>query len=318
MDPDHGLVVVAAHHQEVEVARRDLGAQGARAIEVRPVGRGRCLLYGCLLDDLSARDAVAALRSAGWPATVRPRAGGHLAAWRTCTRPVKVEERLWVCFPWSEFDRDAAPDMVEIDPGRAFGTGDHPSTRLLLTELADRLRGGERVLDVGCGSGVLSVCAARLGAASVVAIDIDRNALAATSVNAARNGVGNVDVSPAGIDEVAGVFDVIVANIGAATLIELASSVQSRLGTCGWLGLSGLSPAQVSRMAAAYSDLAVVSVRTDDDWAAVVASRPERISSVSAPSRGAGLGAGSGSADEKRAGYLGVRTRPTSGHSATV
>jgi SAM-dependent methyltransferase len=318
MDREHVLVVVAARHQEVEVARRHLGGHGAGAIEVRPMGRGRFLLYGCFPGDPSARDAVAALRSAGWPATVRPSAGGHLAAWRTCTRPVKVEDRLWVCFPWSEFDRDAAPAVVEIDPGRAFGTGDHPSTRLLLTELAARLHGGERVLDVGCGSGVLAVCAARLGAASVVAIDIDSDALAATSVNAARNGVGNVDVSPARIDELDSVFDVIVANIGAATLTELASSVQSRLGPRGWLGLSGLSPAQVSRVAAAYSDLVVVSVPTDDDWAAVVASRPDRTSSVSAPSAGAGLGKGSGSADEKRAGYRGVRTWPTSGHSATV
>jgi ribosomal protein L11 methyltransferase len=259
------------------------------------------------------------VRAEGWPAVVRPAAGGHLAAWLASTRPLVIGDRLWVCFPWSEFDRDAAPAVVEIDTGRAFGAGNHPSTRLLLVELAGRLRGGETVLDVGCGSGVLSVCAARLGARSVVAVDIDPAALEATTANAARNDVeAVVEVSGAPVETLPGTFDVIVANIGAATLIGLAPAVRSRLAPLGWIGLSGLSPAQVSVVAAAYSDVDVVSVPTDDDWAAIVASRPARTSSVSAPRRGAGTPVGTGPLDEKRAGYLVVRTEPTSGQSSTA
>jgi ribosomal protein L11 methyltransferase len=175
-----------------------------------------------------------------------------------------------VCFPWSEFDGDEPDTVVEIDPGRAFGTGAHPSTRLLLVELACSLRGGERVLDVGCGSGVLAVCAARLGA-RVTAVDITDEALTATRRNAIRNGVEtDVHVSATPVERLSGRFDAIVANIGATVLIELASALQSRLDPDGWLALSGLSPGQVSKVAAAYSRLEITAVRADDDWVALV------------------------------------------------
>jgi ribosomal protein L11 methyltransferase len=208
---------------------------------------------------------------------VRPIGGGHLTAWRNYTRPVDIGGRVWVSFPWSEFDRDEAPAVVEIDTGRAFGTGGHPSTGLLLQELAGRLQGGESVLDVGCGSGVLAVTAARLGAGSVLGIDIEPEALTVTGANATLNGVSAVvGTSPASLEELEAVYDVVVANIGAATLIEMAAALQSRLAGGGWIGLSGLSPAQVSKVAAAYRQVEVVSVPTDDDWAAVVAVKARR------------------------------------------
>jgi ribosomal protein L11 methyltransferase len=160
---------------------------------------------------------------------------------------------------------------VEIDPGAAFGSGGHPSTRLLLVELARRMRGGESTLDVGCGSGVLSVSAARLGAASVTAVDVDDRAIASTRANAARNDLGaTVAASRMPVNELPGTFDVIVANIAATTLIELAPALQSRVAPGGWLGLSGLSPAQVSVVTAAYRATDVVGTASDGDWAAVV------------------------------------------------
>jgi len=270
--PEGGLVVVAARRDEAEGAASLLVAHGAGAIEEQSMGRDRFLVYGRFADEATARHAVVALRAAGWPAGVRPLAGGHLTAWRNHTRPIDVGGRVWVCFPWSEFDRQRAPAVVEIDPGRAFGNGAHPSTRLLLVELAARLAGGESVLDVGCGSGVLAITAARLGAASVVATDLNDEALVATRANAARNGVaGRILTSAASIEDLDSSFDVIVANIGAATLIQLAPAIQSRLAPGGWLGLSGLSPAQVSKVAAAYREVRIVSVPTDEDWAAMVA-----------------------------------------------
>lgn len=269
--PDGAFVVVAAARDRSQLAVGELRSRGATGVEERPVASDRALVYARFADDASAGRVVADLRSSGWPAVVRPLGGGHLAAWHANTRPVVIEDRLWVCFPWTEVDRSTTGLLVEIDPGAAFGAGGHPSTRLLLVELARRIRGGESVLDVGCGSGVLSVSAARLGAASVTAVDVDDRAVASTRANAARNGTdAAVVTSTTPVTELTGAFDVIVANIGAATLIELGPALRPRLATGGWLGLSGLSPAQVPVVAAAYPSTRVVATPTHDDWAAVV------------------------------------------------
>jgi ribosomal protein L11 methyltransferase len=273
--PDGAFVVVAAAPDRSHIAVGELRARGASAVEERAVAPGRALVYARFADDGSAGRVVADLRSRGWPAVVRPVGGGHLAAWHANTRPVVVDDRLWVCFPWTEVDRPPAGVLVEIDPGPAFGAGGHPSTRLLLVELVRRMHGGESVLDVGCGSGVLSVSAARLGAASVTAVDVDDRAVASTRANATRNDVGaTVAASTTPVAEVTGTFDVIVANIGAATLVELAPALEPRLAAGGWLGLSGLSPAQVSVVSAAYPSTRVVATPIDGDWAAVVVTLP--------------------------------------------
>jgi ribosomal protein L11 methyltransferase len=188
-----------------------------------------------------------------------------------------VGGRLWVCFPWSDFDRTDVAALVEIDPGRAFGTGRHPSTLLLLEELVARLRGGESVLDVGTGSGVLSVSAAVLGARSVLAIDRLPEALDATRANAARNGMdGRVTVSGTRAEDVSGSFDVVLANLHASSLRELAPVLEVLVTPGGWLGLSGLSPAQVPLVTAAYVGMKVEVSRRADEWAAVIASPRER------------------------------------------
>jgi ribosomal protein L11 methyltransferase len=226
---------------------------------------------GHFRDDTTARRAARALRARGFATVVRPDGAWYGDAWRAATRPLVIGERIQVCFPWSDVDPAEAPLLVEIDPGASFGAGRHPSTRLLLTELACRLGGGESVLDVGCGSGVLAVAAARLGAARVVALDVDRRAVAATRANAARNGVGAiVAASTTPASRLSGTFDAIVANIGAGALVTLAPALRSRLSERGWLGLSGLSPAQISVVAAAYTPARVISTPTDGDWAAAV------------------------------------------------
>jgi ribosomal protein L11 methyltransferase len=127
------------------------------------------------------------------------------------------------------------------------------------------------MLDVGCGSGVLALAAARLGAESVMGIDVDPAAVTATHANAIRNGLSErVTVSNAPLHTINGAFDVIVANIGMAVLIDLAAVMQARLASNGWIGLSGISPAQVSRVAAAYDSLRVVATPQADDWSAIV------------------------------------------------
>jgi ribosomal protein L11 methyltransferase len=181
---------------------------------------------------------------------------------------------LCVHLPWVEVDRGRFQAVVVLDAAGAFGAGSHPSTRLLLTALAGRLAGGERVLDVGCGSGVLALAAGALGAASVTAIDIDPAATAATAANARRNGLGCVvtaATTPPGAPGTS--FDAVVANIAAATLADLAADLVARLAPGGWIGLSGISAAQVSVVAAAYRPLEVVETTRLDDWVAVTLAR---------------------------------------------
>jgi ribosomal protein L11 methyltransferase len=267
------LVVVAVEEAQEVPVRHELTGRGAERVERQETGGGRAVVHATVPTSQSVDEVVAELRAAGWAATTRPCGGGHLTAWLANNAPTRISDRLCVCFPWSEFDRGATSGVVEIDPGRSFGTGAHPSTRLLLVELADRLRGTERLLDVGCGSGVLAVSAARLGA-TAVATDIEAAAGAATLANAARNGLtGRVSVDGRPVEDMAGAFDVIVANIGAAPLVALAPALAARLAPGGWIGLSGLSPAQVSVVAAAYRPLELDAVRRDEDWAAAVLSR---------------------------------------------
>jgi ribosomal protein L11 methyltransferase len=271
------LVVIALEDAREPALHHEPYARGAETVARLAAGPGRTLVHLRFSDDRPVEGVVAGLRAAGWSATDRPEGGGHLAAWLANNAPTVVSDRLCVCFPWSEFDRAAVAGIVDIDPGRSFGTGTHPSTRLLLDELAGRIRGGETVLDVGCGSGVLALSAARLGA-SAVAIDIEPAAWAATRDNARRNGLaGRVVVDPRPVEALTGTFDAVVANIAAAALVSLAPAVAARLAPGGWLGLSGISPAQVSVVGAAYTGggLAVDAVRRDEDWAAVMLHRPD-------------------------------------------
>jgi ribosomal protein L11 methyltransferase len=257
-------------------------AEGATVVVAAP---GGVLVHARYTSAATAGDVVAQLRAEQWAAVARPNGGGHLAAWQRHTAPVVVAGALWVCFPWTEADRSGAAVVVDIDPGSAFGAGRHPSTRLLLAELVQRLQGGEAVLDVGCGSGVLAVSAARLGAAFVRAVDVDDAAIVSTRANAARNRVAElIDATAMPVTDVRGTYDVIVANIGASTLVELAPALQARLAPEAWLGLSGLSPAQVSRVAAAYPSTRVIATPTEGDWAAVIAAAPAYFSAASSVS----------------------------------
>jgi ribosomal protein L11 methyltransferase len=151
--------------------------------------------------------------------------------WRRFHRPVRVG-RVWIGPPWEEPDADAL--AVVIDPGRAFGTGAHPTTQLCLALLEDLPHGS--LLDIGCGSGVLSIAAAKLGFGPVVAVDVEEPAVAATRENAERNGV-ELDVRL--LDAASGhlpAADAVVANITRAAVDEVTTRVDAaRLVTSGYL-----------------------------------------------------------------------------------
>lgn len=227
-----------------------LGA-AALAVAHERLGRGRWVSRVHVADHRTAHDAVAELRAHGHAAVLGPPDEAHAVGWLNRNRAVPVGGKLAVCFPWADAD---APAVVEVDPGEAFGAGTHPSTRLLAEWLAERITGGERVLDMGCGSGVLALIAARLGAAEAVGIDIEPAAVTAAEANARRNGLDTVagfSTAPVGEAE-HGTFDVVVANITADVLIALAGDIAARVAPSGRLAVSGISAGQASTVAAAY------------------------------------------------------------------
>ncbi|ROR29593.1 50S ribosomal protein L11 methyltransferase [Inmirania thermothiophila] len=176
-------------------------------------------------------------------------------AWMEDFRPMRFGRRLWVC-PSTEPPPPPPAVAVVLDPGLAFGTGTHPSTALCLEWLDAAELAGRRVVDYGCGSGILAVAAARLGAAEVLAVDIDPQALAATRANAERNGVaGRIRTLPADAPLPAGAADVVLANILANTLVALAPRLTALLAPDGVLVLAGVLEGQAGEVAAAYPAL---------------------------------------------------------------
>lgn len=200
--------------------------------------------------------------------------GGWLDAWRAWAQPVRTG-RLLVRPAWLPAADERPGDVVvELDPGRVFGHGGHPSTRLVLAELERRVGGGEAVLDVGCGSGVLAVAALRLGAATAVAVDVDPVAVEVTEDNARRNGVAHrMAASTTPVDEVEGTFDLVLANIGASVLVGLAPDLMERSRPGATLVLSGVLVDRAETVLASYPGSLVEALPTDDGWGAIVLCR---------------------------------------------
>jgi ribosomal protein L11 methyltransferase len=169
--------------------------------------------------------------------------------WLKDFQPMRFGDRLWICPTGHSVDADDAV-VVDLDPGLAFGTGTHATTALCLEWLDGIDLEGRSVLDYGCGSGILAIAALKLGAKSATGMDIDPLAALATRDNASANGV-HVKVCD-GPDDIEGRFDVVLANILAAPLIEFADSITARLASRGMLALSGVLCEQADEVMAAY------------------------------------------------------------------
>jgi ribosomal protein L11 methyltransferase len=164
--------------------------------------------------------------------------------------PVRVGEALWIVPTWHD-PPDPEAIVIRLDPGVAFGTGTHPTTRLCLSWLLQHRPEGARVLDYGCGSGVLAIAAARLGARVVIGTDIDEQALAAARANSERNAVTLVYTAPDRLPP--GQFDVVLANILANPLRLLAPCLLARVRPGGMLVLSGVLQRQADELIAVYA-----------------------------------------------------------------
>lgn len=177
-------------------------------------------------------------------------------------------ERLWIGASWHQPPANANL-VVRIDPGLAFGTGSHPTTKLVLRFLERTLRGGERVLDYGCGSGVLAIAATKLGASQVVAVDIDPQAVSVTHENSRANRADVRAHLPEALPP--GRYDVIVANILAQPLIELAPILSAYAEQGTRIALAGILESQAADVAKAYAGRFEMDVAgRDEGWALLV------------------------------------------------
>jgi len=194
-------------------------------------------------------------------------------AWLKDWKSMRFGRRLWVIPRAADSPHDQDAVVVRLDPGLAFGTGAHPTTALCLQILESLPLSGRTVIDYGCGSGILGVAALKLGAAHVVAVDLDAQALLATRENALRNEV-SANIAVQGIDVPLAAAYCVLANILAGPLIELAPKLTAACEPGGRIVLSGLLKAQAHAVKAAYATgFDMVQVVERDEWCCIYARR---------------------------------------------
>jgi ribosomal protein L11 methyltransferase len=185
--------------------------------------------------------------------------------------PIRAGERLWIVPTWHEPPRPGDVNVV-LDPGAAFGTGSHPTTRLCLAWLEREVRGGESVLDYGCGSGILGIAAMKLGAARATGVDIDPLSLEAARYNSGRNAVA-LDVLDAR-EALPAAFDLTVANILANPLRMLAPLLSSHTRSGGRIALAGILAEQAADVRDAYAPWAdLAQAAREGDWVLLAGTR---------------------------------------------
>ena len=186
--------------------------------------------------------------------------------------PIRISERLWIVPSWHQIPDPAAVNLI-LDPGMAFGTGSHPTTRLCLEWLEGKVSAQCSLLDYGCGSGILAIAAARLGAGRVAGVDIDPQAIEAAYANAERNGVSALFADSA--QPVAGEYDLVVANILSNPLRVLAPAICAHVRSGGQLALSGILREQAEEIIGIYSAWLPLTVAdTREDWVCLSGIKP--------------------------------------------
>ncbi len=252
-----------------ELADADADSAAEREIFAEPGGEAplweRCRLTALFPYET---DVSAALERSGVPMSNASIDRLDDTDWVALTQrqfePIRAGRRLWIVPTWHEPPRPGDVNIA-LDPGAAFGTGSHPTTRMCLAWLEENVRAGDSVLDYGCGSGILAIAALKLGAARATGVDVDPLALEAARYNSSRNGV-DLEVRDAqrSID---GAFAITVANILANPLRMLAPVICSHTLTAGRIALSGILDDQADQVAQAYAQWAALErVAREGPW----------------------------------------------------
>jgi ribosomal protein L11 methyltransferase len=266
-------LVVAVPASESELAADALWSLGVAAIEERadPGTQDHVVeLWTSLGDDVAAVTRAAEGFPARWRWRLVDVDESVADTWRAHATPTWVADDLVLVPAWMPIDPRPGVLAVSIEPGAAFGLGNHPTTVAALRAVRTALFPGATVLDVGCGSGVLGITACLLGASRCEAIDLSPAAVSATNDNAARNDVAaRVRASTTPIAEVTETFDVVVANILAPALIGMAADLQRVLAPAAVLVISGVLADRFDHVVDALAPLRVIDVDRLEGWAAV-------------------------------------------------
>ncbi len=268
------VVTVSTH--DIDIASDLLWRLGVRAIEERSTS-GAVELWTAVGDDDASIARAASELGERWEWRAVEVIDAAADTWRQYARPMWVDDGVVVLPAWMSHPAEHGVTAVSIEPGGAFGLGDHPTTLLSLRCLRRELVEGTGVLDVGCGTGVIAVMAAKLGAGSVRAVDVASAAAEATRDNALRNGVADlVDVDTRPLADLETPCQLVVANILAPTLIELADDLMRLTVPGGRLVISGILADRHDHVLAALEPMIVERTDVLDGWAAVTLSHPRR------------------------------------------
>ncbi len=267
--------------------------QGSSGIaeEIDPDDSGRVILKGYLVNDEGADRAVEEIghRLSGLPELYGCSPASMQVSglqeedwnkkWKSFFQPISITERLVIKPPWRDYHARPGEVVIELDPGMAFGTGTHPSTRMCLRvidECVPDLAPGACMLDVGTGSGILAITAAKLGLSDVVGIDIDYTAVRCAGKNAEANLVADrITFSTDSLGKIAGVFGLVVANILPHILIDLRDALIDHTAEKGYVVLAGILNEKAASVQEAFSQkLNFVRRLDEEEWSCLVFEKP--------------------------------------------